>query len=653
MKLPASPEKEKSLQGRKKEATPSPGLGQTGGAQLLGHTPPLTKRPTEEEVGGSGRKRYRKGQPTESVVPSQVLALAGDLSLAGRLSEGGPASLGENTARLLLEAMTRLPTALTGSAFTQFVSFTGRLPAAVPRLSANPAPQANLQIISLLSDFVAAAAPVSTTLAEILLMAMYELLKDRDIIGAIPTSHQPSPPRGGGPGPGSGEEDSEEEDRELVRRGAATGAAQRGLSRDSRGRERSPLSRRARSESFSGDRSTSSSSEGSEPPSPTVGGATSARRVSRSPDKGATWPAPLYPTPRPTAAANPPMQVAAPPRVAPEVDSPFFRMDEDEVDFEPTPERFLTAEDDVTAMEKAPPVGDRLPVHQRLGTATVFSERRPISERLSGQVQEPRVPVADRLGPTNSRPRVQDRLDFSRAPSPGDEPTVTIGDRLLSLASEEENREELALEQQFEGIPSPTPGVQLDGTPEPDDGSVKTKRSRFDERPSFLTALEAELRYISAQRLLQKHRLAEKTWSAYCDDPNNMCPGRAEDLDCLEGILFQIAEAEAECERAKWEFDFAKVREQAQAKAAAAAASVSTISLGSGFEQGKKKRPANRRGGKGRKPAKPPSFARPGAGKGGSKTAPLKRSSTSTSVVTTAEVSASIKTVSRTTRWDK
>lgn len=263
------------------------------------------------------------------------------------------------------------------------------------------------------------------------------------------------------------------------------------------------------------------------------------------------------------------------------------------------------------------------------------------------------MPVANRLGPTNDRPRVQDRLDFSRAPSPGDTPTVTIGDRLLSLASEEESRETPTPDRQLEGIPSPTPGEKRDGTPEPDDGSVKTKRSRFDERPSFLTAFEAELRYISAQRLLQKHRLAEATWRAHCDDPNNMCLGRDEDLDCLEGLRFQIAEAEAECERAKWEADFAKVREQAQAKAAAAAASVSTISLGSGFEQGKKKRPANRRGGKGRKPAKPPSFARPGAGKDGSKAAPFKRSSTSTSVVTTAEVSASIKTVSRTTRWDK
>ncbi|GAQ88605.1 hypothetical protein KFL_004440030 [Klebsormidium nitens] len=586
MKLPASPEKEKSLQGRKKEATPSPGLDQTGGAQLLGHTPPLMKRPAEEEVGGSGRKRYPKGaaQPTESVVPSQVLALAGDLSLAGRLSEGGPASPGENAARLLLEAMTRLPTALTGSAFTQFVSFIGRLPAAIPRLSANPAPQANLQIISLLSDFVAAAARVSATLAEILLMAMYELLKDRDITGAIPTSHLPSPPRGGGPGPGSGEEDSEEEDRELRCHvaGASLPDAAPHRGRDSANAGRGSAPRRARG-----------------------------RLPLLSHGRGRS---------RLRAHAG----------------------------------ALLTAEDDVTAMEEAPPVGDRLPVHQRLGTVTAFPERRPISERLSGQVQESRVPVADRLGPTNSRPRVQDRLDFSRAPSPSDDPTVTIGDRRLSLASEEENREELALEQQFEGIPSPTPGVQLDGTPEPDDGSVKTKRSRFDERPSFLTAVEAELRYISAQRLLQKHRLAEKTWSAYCDDPNNMCPGRAEDLDCLEGIRFQIAEAEAECERAKWEADFAKVREQAQAKAAAAAASVSTISLGSGFEQGKKKRPANRRGGKGRKPAKPPSFARPGAaGKGGSKTAPLKRSSTSTSVVTTAEISASIKTVSRTTRWDK
>ena len=262
------------------------------------------------------------------------------------------------------------------------------------------------------------------------------------------------------------------------------------------------------------------------------------------------------------------------------------------------------------------------------------------------------MPVTDRLGPTNSRPRVQDRLDFSRAPSPGDTTTVTIGDRLLSLASEEESRETLAPDQQLEGIPSPTPGEKRGGTPEPDE-SVKTKRSRFDERPSLPTALEAELRYISAQRRLQQHRLAEATWRAHCDDPNNMCLGRDEDLDCLEGLRFQVSEAEAECKRAKWEADFAKAREQAQAKAAAAAVSVSTVSLGSGFEQVKKKRPANRRGGKGRKPAQPPPFARPGAEKGGSKTTPLKRSSTSTSVVTTAEVSASIKTVSRTTRWDK
>ena len=698
MKLPESPDRERLSKGKRKEATPSPGAGKPSEATLLGHTPPLTKRTAETEAGGTGRKRARK-QPaaeTEPVVSSQLIGLASTMGLVGRLSDGGPAALADNATNLVLGLMTQLPTALTGGALAEFIAFAGRVPSVVARCSANPAPSGNLQLIKALCDLTAAAAAVSVDVAKFLQEAVYELLDGRPITGAIALAERdlPPPPGGGGAGSGSDEE-SEEEDRALRQRGLeqrgpryepgvrrreeqgggsgqgggpgqaqasleAFGGSARGsspsprraLSRDSRSRERSPSPRRSRSRSFSRDRYTSSSSGGSEPPSPTGERATSARRASLSPTRGATWPAPLYSTPPPAAAATPPSKIAAQPPARWEL-SPFLPgMYDDEVDYESTPERSLTAADDVIAAEEVAPVGDRLPVRQRLGSVATLPERRPISERLSVPVQEPRVPVTDRLGPPNSRPRVQDRLDFSRAPSLGDAPTVTIGDRLLSLASAEDSRDEPASDQQTDGVLSPTPGLQFGGTPEPDE-SVQTKRSRFDKRPSIPSAIEAEQRHISAQRLLQKHRLAETAWKSVCNDPNNMCPGRAEDLDCLEGLRFLVAEAEAECAKTKWEADFAKAREHAQAKAAAAAASAPTISFGAGFEQVKKKRPANRRGGKGRKPAQPPSFARRGADCGGSESTPPKRSTTSTSVVTTAAVSASIKTVSRVTRWDK
>ncbi|GAQ92789.1 hypothetical protein KFL_011380010, partial [Klebsormidium nitens] len=181
--------------------------------------------------------------------------------------------------------------------------------------------------------------------------------------------------------------------------------------------------------------------------------------------------------------------------------------------------------------------------------------------------------------------------------------------------------------------------------------SVQPKRSRFDQPPADSSALGAELLYISAQRRLQQLQLIAKTWGSHCDDPDNICLGRSRDLSWMEDIQAEIADAEATVASTKWKADFAKARKVVQAKAAAVS-SVSTVTLGAEFKPPKGKRPANRRGGKGKKGASRPFSGKRDVGQDGSRTTPLKRSSTTTSVVTTAATSTSIRTVLRKSRWD-
>ncbi|GAQ81584.1 hypothetical protein KFL_000840260, partial [Klebsormidium nitens] len=290
----------------------------------------------------------------------------------------------------------------------------------------------------------------------------------------------------------------------------------------------------------------------------------------------------------------------------------FDYFTEEEVDFEPTPEPSpklpRSAQADVIPAVRPPPSADRRPVHQRLGSPVRTPERRPISERLTVPVQEERVPIADCLGPTN-RPNLQGRLGTPN-PSPPTGPTESNpGDRLLALAAKTEEREAIELSSHLEGFSSLT----------------LAPRSRL--------------------------RLVESTWGAHCADPNNICLGRTEDLDCMEGIQAQIAEAMEAVQAAKWQADFTKAREEAQAKAAAVS-SVPTVTIGAEFKLPKGKRPANRRGGKGKKGALRPSSGKQKLAQDGSRTTPLERSSTTTSVVTTKAISTSVRTVSRKSRWD-